>query len=192
VSIKDDFKRIKKELSGDEKVLVSAFKLETLYKKHKLKIWTLVSLLIFLFVGTTVNSALNEVKLEDANKAFLVLQTKADDKEALETLKKKNPALFELYSYAQAIEKKDIKTLEKLSTSSNSIIADASAYTAGVLNEKPVDSELYKELSLLLEAYIAMKENNTKKAKSKLELIDERSPLGIIAGFLKHSTIKAH
>ena len=183
---------VKKELSGDEKVLESAFKLETLYKKHKVKLWTVVVALVVFFAGTAIKESIHEAKLEKAHQAFVALQKNSDDAEALKILKENNPALFELYTYAQASTKQDIKALEALSQSSNEIIADASAYTAGVLKKKPVDSVLYAQMSLFEEAYLAIKSGDVKTAKSKLDEIDERSPLSIISGFLKHSTIKAN
>lgn len=191
VSIKDDVKYVKTELSGDEKVLESAFHLESLYKKHKYKLWGAIAVLILYFGGQAAMTAMHEAKLVKANEAFLTLQSKSDDATALKALKENNPALFELYSYAQAVKNQDIKTLESLSQSTNSVVADSSKYTAGVLNKKPVDSKLYKEMALLEEAYVAIEAGNTNLAKDKLELIDERSPLGVIASFLRHSTIKA-
>ncbi|WP_309496421.1 hypothetical protein [Sulfurovum sp.] len=187
-----DIADVKKELGSDEKVLESVFKLETLYKKHKLKIWGVVVALILFFVGQSVMTSMHETKLATANEAFLTLQSKSDDAKALAVLKENNPALFELYSYAQASKKQDIKALESLGGSKNEVIADASKYTASVLSKKPVDSKLYKELALFQEAYMAIAAGDKKGAKDKLELIDERSPLAVITGFLKHSIIKAN
>jgi len=192
VSIKDDVNYVKKELSGDEKVLESAFKLETLYKKHKFKMWGVVAALVIFFGGKAIQETMHEAQLAKANEAFLTLQIKSDDATALQILKENNPALFELFAYAQAAKKQDAKVLESLSASKNSVIADASAYTAGVINKKPVASTLYKEMSLFEEAYLAIEAGDAKTAKAKLELIDERSPLAVITGFLKHSIIKAN
>jgi len=187
-----DIADVKKKLSSDEKVLENVFKLETLYKKHKLKIWGVVVALILFFGGQSVMTTMHESKLATANEAFLTLQSKSDDANALKVLKENNPALFELYTYAQASKKQDIKALESLAGSKNEVIADASKYTAAVLSKKPVDSKLYKELSLFQEAYMAIVAGDKKSAKEKLELIDERSPLAVITGFLKHSLIKAN
>lgn len=191
MSIQDDVKYVKKELSGDEKVLESAFKLEEIYKKYKLVIWAVVAAVILFFIGSTVMAAMNQAKLEEANSAFLTLQTKADDAQALEILKAKNPALFELYTFSQAAKNQDAKVLSILADSKNSIIADSSKYTAAVIEKKPVDSKLYKEMALLEEAYISIKAGDMKNAKAKLELIDERSPLSMLARLLEHSTVKA-
>ena len=190
MSIQDDVKYVKRELSGDEKVLESAFKLEELYKKNKLIIWATVVAVILLFVGSTVMDTMKQAKLEDANSAFLTLQTKADDAQALDTLKKKNPALFELYTFSQAAKNNDANALNALTSSKNSIITDASKYTAAAIEKKPVDSKLYKEMALLEEAYVSIKAGDVQNAKSKLELINERSPLSMLARLLEHSTIK--
>jgi len=191
VSIQDDVKYVKRELSGDEKVLESAFKLEELYKKYKFIIWGVVAAIILLFAGSTAMDAMKQAKLEDANNAFLTLQTKADDAQALEILKKKNPALFELYTFSQAARNQDANVLNTLTSSKNSIIADSSKYTASAIEKKPVDSKLYKEMALLEAAYVSIKAGDVKNAKAKLELIDERSPLSMLARLLEHSTIKA-
>ena len=182
---------VKKELSGDEKVLESAFKLETIYKKHKVVIWAVIMALVLFFVGKTIMQSMQEAKLAEANSAFLVLQEDAEDAEALAALKENNPSLFELFTYAQANKKKDTKTLALLATSSDTILADASAYAAATLENKPKASVLYKEMAILEEAYILLKSKDMKGAKEKLTLIDERSPLYKIASFLLHSTLKA-
>ena len=192
MSIKDDVNFVKKELSGDEKVLESAFKLETIYKKYKVHIWGLLIVLVVFFGGRSAMESIHETKLATANEAFLALQVKADDADALKILQENNPALFELFSYSQAVKKQDTKTLEALSKSKNVVIADASAYTAATLNKKPVDSTLYKELALFEEAYLAIQAGDTKKAKAKLEDIDGRSPLAVLTEFLKHSLIKGN
>lgn len=182
---------VKKELSSDEKVLENVFKLETVYKKHKFKIWGVAVVLVLWFAGQSIMTVMHESKLATANEAFLTLQSKSDDAQALSVLKENNPALFELYTYAQASKKQDIKALSSLAQSTNEVIADASKYTAAVLDKKPVDSKIYKELSLFQEGYLAIVAGDKKSAKAKLELIDERSPLAVITGFLKHSMIKA-
>jgi hypothetical protein len=192
VSIKDDVNYVKKELSGDEKVLESAFKLETLYKKHKFKIWGVAVALVIFFGGKAMQESMHEAQLATANEAFLTLQKKPTDTVAFKALEENNPALLELFFYSQAVKNQDAKTLKTLSSSKNAVIADASKYTAGVLAKKPVDSTLYKDMALFEEAYLAIDAGDKKTAKAKLELIDERSPLAVITGFLKHSIIKAN
>jgi hypothetical protein len=190
VSIKDDVNYVKTELSGDEKVLESAFKLESLYKKYKMVIWGAVGAAVLFFAVTTGMEVLKQSRLEAANQAFLTLQQKADDAKALAILKENNPALYELYILSQAVKKQDVKALESLSRSKSDIISDMSRYSAAVIEKKPVDSKLYKEMAYLEEAYVAIKSGDIVQAKNKLELIDERSSLAKLAKLLEHSIIK--
>ena len=191
MSIKDDVKYVKTELSGDEKVLESAFKLETLYKKYKLVIWGAAGAVLFFFIAQTAMTSMEQSKLEDANKAFLTLQKNPKDTQALSALKEKNPSLFELYTFSTAAKDHDVKALESLSSHKNEIISDSSKYTMAAIDNKAVDSKLYKELALLEGAYLAIKSGDTKSAKAKLELIDERSSLQMFTKLLEHSMIKA-
>lgn len=192
MSLKDDVGFVKKELSGDEKVLESAFKLETLYNKNKFSLWGALLVLVLFFGGKAVMTSIEESKLATANEAFMALQIKEDDAQARKILKENNPALFELFSFSQAVKTQDAKTLASLSQSKNTVIADASGYTASVLNKKPVDSALYKEMALFQEAYLAIEAGDTKKAKVKLDEIDGRSPLAVLTAFLKHSMLKVN
>lgn len=192
MSIKDDVNYVKKELSSDEKVLENAFKLETLYRKHKFKLWAGLLAIVVYFGGRGIQESMQEAQLVKANEAFLVLQKTPTDEKAFKILEENNPLLLELFFYAQASKNQDVKTLKTLSDSQNSMIADASKYTQGVLEKKPVNSELYNEMALFQEAYIAIGAGDAKTAKEKLEGIDERSSLAVITGFLKHSIIKAN
>lgn len=192
MSIKDDVNYVKKELSSDEKVLEGAFKIETLYRKHKFKMWAVVVAILVYFGGSAIKKEMHESQLKVANEAFLTLQSKPTDAKAFKTLKENNPALLELFFYAQAAKNRDAKTLTTLITSKNAVISDASKYTASVLNRKPVDSILYNDLALFEQAYLAIGAGDVKKARNRLDLIDERSPLAMISQFLKHSMIKVN
>ena len=190
MSIKDDVKYVKKELSADEQVLESALKLETYYNKYKRKIWTILALIVLLFFGKIAFDAVQDSRMNSANEALLALQKDSKNSEALSVLQSNNPALYELYSYAEAVKSKDAKTLEELAKSKNALIADISQYTSQVLASKSSDSVYYKEMSLLEDAYLALKAGKGNAAKEKLELIDARSPVAPIADLLKHYTIK--
>lgn len=181
---------VKQELSSDEKVLESAFKLETLYKKYKRMIWGIATGLILLAGGNTIMGALEKSRLETANQAFLTLQKNPEDASALSVLKEKNPALFELYTFAKATKDQDAQALASLTNSKNDVVADASRYTAAVLENKSVDSKLFADLVLLEEAYLAIQNGDMKKAQDTLSMIDQRSSVASLALLLKHSTIK--
>jgi len=76
MSIKDDMDYVKKELSADEKMIESALKMESLYKKYKFLIWGVVGISVVGFASKVTMESINEAKLERANKALITLQTK--------------------------------------------------------------------------------------------------------------------
>lgn len=190
MSIKDDVNYVKTELSSDEKILESAFKLETFYKKYKLPIIGTIGAILLYVVVSMGMDAVKQSKLEAANQALLTLQQRPDDASALTILKEKNPALYELYTFSTAAKKQDLKQLSVLENSKNGVIADMSRYSVGAIEKKPVDSMYYKELAYLEEAYVAIKAGNITKAKEKLALIDEHSSLSMLAKLLEHATLK--
>jgi len=191
VSIKDDVNYVKTELSSDEKVLESAFKLESLYKKYKTVIWSVAAAALLFAVANVGMEALHQSKLTAANQALMTLQNNPEESNALSVLKENNPALYELYMFSQAAKKQDVKVLNEISGSKNDILADMSRYSVGAIEKNPVDSKLYTELAYLEEAYVAIKSGNVQAAKNKLALIDERSSLSTLARLLEHSTLKA-
>ncbi len=190
MSVKDDVKYVKKELSADEQVLESALKLETYYNKYKRKIWTILILIVLVLFGKIIFDAVQNSRMNSANDALLTLQKDPKNSEALSALESNNPALYELYSYAEAVKSKDAKKLEELAKSKNSLIADVSQYTGQALASKSSDSAYYKEMSLVEDAYLALKAGKSDAAREKLELIDARSPVAPVADLLKHYTIK--
>ncbi|CAA6809130.1 MAG: Unknown protein [uncultured Sulfurovum sp.] len=181
---------VKKELSSDEQMLASAFKAEKLYKKHKLKIFTVVGLIIIYFAGTAIMDKIAQDKKEAANAAYLVLEKDAKNASALLSLKEDNPALFELFSYKQAIKTSDSATLLTLSKSQNEIIADLAQYHLDVIEGKQSDSKYYNELSKIHNAALYIQTNKTTEAKEELDLITEESPLHNISQIIKHYNIK--
>ena len=190
MGIKDNVNYVKGELKGDEKVLESVLKAETFYKKNKMTIWAIAAAIVLFFGGKAAVGAWHEHKMNNANEALLTLQKNPKDSSALESLKSNNPVLFELYSYHKAIEAKNAKELSELAGSKNPLIADISKYSSKVLESKSSDSVYYKEMSLIEDAYIALKAGKKEEAKEKLELIDARSPVAQVAELLKHYTIK--
>jgi len=190
LSIQDTIKEAKKEFSSDEQMLANAFKLEKFYKKNKIAILSLVAFVILFFSGRGVMQLIEESRLDSANSAYITLTKDANNAEALATLKDKNPKLFELFSYKKAVESGDIESLKTLSTTKNELISDISSYHLSVLEGKVSDSEMYKDISTIHNAYLFIKEGKMDEAKNQLELIDEQSPVYNISTIIKHYTIK--
>ncbi len=190
MSFKDDVKFVKDELSSDEKVLEGAFKLEKIYKKHKIKIWASLIVVVLAFGGNAINNYMIQSNLESANSSLLALQQNANDNQALANLKSKNPKLYELFLYSNAVKSKDTKVLGELSNSKNSIIADVSKYHNNIISNKIGNSKYYKDLSLIEEAYKFIESNDNQKALNKLSFIEPNSSLYNLAIVLKHQTIE--
>ena len=190
MNISETINEAKKELSSDEQMLASAFKLEKLYKKHKIKIYSVLTIATVYVLGTAIMKNIEEQKLVTANSAYLTLKKDSKDQVAWSELQTSNPALFELYSYQEAINSSDKERLKSLSTSSNTIIADLSSYHLSVLEGKPAKSELYNDFALVNNASILIKEGKVADAKDELSMISEDSPVYNISKMIKHYTIK--
>jgi len=189
MSIKDELQHVKEELSGDEKILESAFKLERLYKKYKILIWGVLILVLVGIGGNIAWGAYQQSKLDAANQAFLTLQKNPEDSNAASTLKSNNPELYALYTLNQALKNQKTEPLKAFEGNPDSLIADIARYHAGALEGKPIDSPYYHDLTVVEEAYAALKAGDKATAKSKLTLIAEDSPVAKIAQLLKHYTL---
>ena len=190
MSITETINEAKKELSNDEHMLASAFKVEKLYKKHKFKLFAVVGLAVLYFGGTAINDYNNHQKLLAGNEALVTLQKDPTNKEALAKLKDNDATLFELYTYQTAMKSSDTAVLKTLSASKNSIIADISSYHLDVIEGKPAKSELYGDVAHIDNAYLLIKDGKVSEAKEELDSIPEESPVYNISKMIKHYTIK--
>ena len=190
LSISETIGEVKKELSSDEQMLASAFKIEKLYKKHKLKIFTVVGLAVAYFGGTTIMESIEQGKRESANSALLALQKDENNSKALEELKMNNPALFELFTYQEALKHEDTTKLKTLTLSKNSVIADIASYHLSVIEGKEAESSFYDDVAKVYNTALNIKAGKVSEAKDELELIGEESPAYNISKMIKHYTIK--
>ena len=190
MSIQETINEAKKELSNDEQMLASAFKLEKFYKKHKIKIFSVVAIAALYFGGTAIMEKMAQQKLLTANSAYLTLKKNPKDTAALTELKTNNPKLFELFSYQEAIKEKDTATLKTLSGSKNELISDLSSYHLAILEGKPTESKLNGDVARVNNAYLLIKEGKISEAKEELELIPEESPVYNISKMIKHYSVK--
>jgi len=186
MSIKDELHLVKEELSSDEKILESAFKLERVYKKYKYLIWGVVIGLVLFFGGRAAWGSYQQSKRLAANDALLTLLNDPKNSAALEKLKTNNPALFDLYSLSTAMKEGSVDALKGMENSHDALIADLARYHAAVWQDKATDSTYYHDLSIVEEAYLALKAGDKTAARSKLALLDEQSPVAKIAQLLKH------
>ncbi|CUV65262.1 conserved hypothetical protein [Sulfurovum sp. enrichment culture clone C5] len=189
MSLKEVKQYAKDELNSDEKLLESVLKFEGFYKKHKIKIFAILAILVLSVTALWGYGEYKDYQYANANTALLKLVESPDDKDALEALKNNNKALYELYSYQVASAKSDTKRLQELSNSEDKMVADLSKYTLGAINNKPVNSEYYKDLNLIMQANVAISKKDYKKANTLLDSIAQNSPLINIATLYKHYTL---
>jgi len=189
MSLKDDVKFVKEELSSDEKLLESAFRLERVYRKHRSKIFVVLALLIAGIGGRVLYGAYHQYRLEQANEALLVLRKNPADTAAMKRLEKNNPRLYHLYNYSLSINRKDASSLPRPGKGEE-ILEDIVRYHRNVLVGKAGDSRYYHDLSLVEKAYMLLKKGEKEKARAQLVLVPENSPVAGIARLLKHSTLK--
>lgn len=188
LSLKENIKNVKEEISAEEQFLESIIKGERFYKKYKRQIQVLVAVLVLGAIGYTGFDILKKRDLRLSNEAYEKLIKNPNDKQSLAVLKDKNSDLYRVYMFQEAIKTGDIQKLKEILKDKDSgILADISKYQlAQIQNSKAVDSELLKGFSLLEEGFDLLKENKITKAKLKFSQIDPNSPLYNVVKNLEH------
>ena len=193
LSLKENIEAVKKELSAEEQFLESIVKAEGFWKKYKKLLIALAVLVVVAALGMALYNTIKEQSLKASNEAYLTLQKNPTDKEALETLKSKNPKLYQLFLFSNEMKSADVAKLEALSSQiSDPILKDLLSYQKASLSGKGLSSyamkqdALLKEFASLQEAYNLFKEGKSKEAKTLLAQIPESSQLQQIAQSFKH------
>lgn len=188
MSLKEDLDGIKQEIGAEEQFLESVIKTERFYKKYKRQVQLGVAILVIAAIGYTSYGYIKQRNLRLSNIAYETLLTKPNDKEALNTLKDKNEALYNAYLFRVAVSKKDIVKLEELSKDKNEMfLSDLSTYElAQIKNSKEVNSKLLKGFALLEEGFDLLKVGKISQAQLKFAQIDTNSPLYKIVKNLSH------
>lgn len=193
LSLKENIEAVKKELSAEEQFLESIVKAEGFWKKYKKLLIALAVLVVVAALGMALYNTIKEQSLKASNEAYSTLQKNPTDKEALETLKSKNPKLYQLFLFSNEMKSADVAKLEALSSQiSDPILKDLLSYQKASLSGKGLSSyamkqdALLKEFASLQEAYNLFKEGKSKEAKTLLAQIPESSQLQQIAQSFKH------
>jgi len=187
MGLKENIDAVKKELSAEEQFLESVIKAEGFWKKYKKLILSILFLVIAGSLAYTMKQYMQEKNLMASNKAYQILQANPSDSEAVETLKSKNPNLYELYLFSSQIKKGDFDT--KIN---DPILQDmveyqkASVSKSGLKEYSQKQNALLKEFASLQEVYLLFKDGKTKEAKAILAQIPENSPIGQLAQSFQH------
>lgn len=198
MAVKDNIEFLKEEISNEEKMLEQVVKIERFYKKYKKQILAIVAILIVGGIGYGVYDLKQSHDLKVSNEAYIKLLKNPNDKESLNILKEKNPRLYTLFIFQEAVKKGDIDNLKKIASKKIFPLSNIAKYQEASLTKSKKDLEDYeynqkallKDMAILNEAFLLYEENNIKKAKEKLNLINEKSLLYPYAKFLLHYGIK--
>lgn len=196
MSLKDDLKSVKQELNSEEKFLESSIKLERFYKKYKFFIFGgLIALLIG--IGWYQYSAYaKEANLQAANEAFLTLLKDPESASAKDILKEKNPDLYALYGFSNAIKDNKIDQLDAVIEEQRAFISSVAGYEKASKQEslEPLveyanSSNTLKELAALQATYLYIQDGEYEKAKSMIDQIPANSKISTIVNMYKHFLI---
>ena len=209
MSIEKNLHDVKDKLTKDQNLLVSAFKLETFYKKYKNFLFLAVALLVLFGIYMGIRAYTEHRTNSQANELMNTLYSKnlteEDRKKTEETLATIKPDLYDFYRYTQLQNlsllqlksDENLAVLEQLSKSNNELVATLASYQYAVFGEKLELLEDFKSDSMpilrdrarFLAAYLYMQNNNTQKAREILESIQPRDNNKLVAEMatlLKH------
>lgn len=198
LSLKENVEMIKEELNAEEKFFEKAVVTERFLQKYKKAIIGFFALFVIVALGNVTYTMIEQNRLEEANEQLNILLKNPSNTAASKRLEELSPKLYEVWSFAKAVIDNDAKKLETLSSSKLPIIGDMATYEAAVRtqNETMLQSyemrqlPMYKDLAIVEEAVSAILRNDTKKAKEKLAMIEEKSPVQGLSAILAHYGIK--
>lgn len=198
MSIKENIEYVKQELSAEENFFESFLKIETFYKKYRRFIQVGGAVVILGIGGNLVMSTIEKSRVQSANEAYATLQASPSDAQAMAQLQKESPSLFEIHRLQQALTSKDTSELNALQNSTEPFISKVATYQLGLIQRDKMafsslggeDQNAFRNLALLMEAYMLLKEGDIPMAKLRLASIPVNSPVKSIANMLDHYTVK--
>jgi len=198
LSLKENIEMVKEELNQEEKMFENAVKTERFVKKYKMPLIGAIVAVIVVIVGNALYKANVMAKVEASNGAYLALLASPTDADARQVLKENNTALFDAWKLQVAMKNTDEKTLASLKASKNEVVADLATYELATIKKDKAALNAYaqksgavlKDMALLNEAVLLMKEDKIEEAHARLALIDEKSSLKNTAKMLQHYGVK--
>lgn len=188
MGLKENINAVKEEISTEEQFLEGMIKSERFFKRNKKYIIAALVLLAFGAGGYAINDVMAGARLKTSNAAYQALLKDANNTSALETLKAKNPKLYQMFIFETALAKGDVEALKSVSLSKdNPILADLATYQLSQLDANATPKgELLSGMVLLQEGYELLKEKKVEEARLKFAQIEASSPLKQIAKNLEH------
>lgn len=196
MSLKDDIKTLKEQLSAEERFLESSIKVERFFKRYKGFIIGLASALILAIVAYQLYQYNKSLTLSEANSALNALIKDSNNTAALKTLKKSNQDLYYLYLFKEAMTDQNATLLDEIVAKKNGFTSEIAAYekasstgNLNILSRYANSKNPLKDLALLQASYLLMEKGEFDKAKEYLDRIPENSMLFSLAIMYKHYLI---
>ena len=185
---------VKEELNQEDKLFETAVKTERFVKKYKMPLISFLVAVVAVLIGNSLYQLNLSQTISKSNAAYLTLLSSPSDTEASKVLKETNPELYDAWQLKVALEGADEVKLEALKSSSSSVVADLASYELAALkkdkaalNEYALNQDaILKDMAILNEAVLLMKEGKTAEAKERLSLIDEDSSFKKMVALLQH------
>lgn len=180
MSLSEDMKRFKKDLSNDEKMLESAFRIEVFLKKYYRVILGFIGVVLICLVWIEIADYQKEKRAKRVTAIYDQIQSNGLTKELLEEIKKEGGEAYDFVALAWAIKESKAEELERLKKSSNSFIAQYASYELGSMGQNFESGKNYGEFANLIflqEGYQLMMDKKHKEAIKKLDSIELTSPL---------------
>lgn len=179
MSIKENLQVVKEEISSDEKMLESVFRIEAFIKKYKFLFIALIVAGLGWIAWLYASDYLKEQKAIKSTALMEKIQSNVEDESAWNELKKENASLYEMMRFSYAIKNNNIQELEQMKNSSNPFISSYSNYEVASLTENfsSLKDSDFSDLALLQEGYLLVSKKDYTQALSKLNGISNTSEL---------------
>lgn len=179
MSIKQDLQMAKAEISSDEKMLESVFRIEAFIKKYKMLFLALIVAVIGWIAWFYISDYLKEQKAIKSTALMEKIQNNQSDESAWSELKKENLALYEMMRLSCAIKNENTQELEQVKNSTNPFIASYANYELSSMtqNLSNIKEGAFVDLALLQEGYKLASKKEHKQALNKLNEISNTSEL---------------
>jgi len=198
LSLKQNINMVKEELNSEEKFFEKAVMTEKFVKKYKNLMIGIVVLIVIVVISNIVYNSNKQSTIKEANEVLAKLNLDTNNENLKINLEQLSPALFDVWSYSQAVALNDVDKLKSLSSSKTIFISDLASYEVASRskdNEKLLDysmkqDAIYKDLALVQSAILYLDKNEIKKAHAELRKVSQNSSLKTVALALSHFGLK--
>lgn len=188
MSIKENLQVAREEISSDEKMLESVFRIEGFLRKYKYIFIALLLVGIGWLAYIWAGDYFREKRAIESSELMSAIEKNPQDTQAWDKLKNKNFELYEMMKFSRAITNSNVEELASFAKSSNPLIAHYSSYEVATLNKSFVSANFgeFLPLALLQEGYMAIQNKNREEALKKLDEIGNDLDLRDFANRIGH------